>query len=119
MYPLYESKIVRSIGVIAFGIALTVSVVIIVNSGILGGNGSGSASSGSDEVIDSASTVPAESTGTAAPAPATGTRTHVVAGGDSFYSIARKYNVTISEIQRLNANVDPQNLTTGLKLSIP
>ena len=118
MYSLYEPKIIRMLGIIALAAAFMVAAIITINSGIMDGNSSGS--SGSVEVLDSAAAAAraearVETTGT----PATGTRTHVVADGDSFYSIARKYNVSISEIQQLNPNVDPQNLTAGLKLSIP
>src|SRR5665811_1827808 len=91
---------------------------ITVNSGILDGGSSGS--SGSVEVLDSSAAAipeesPAEQTDAptadvpAADTPPAGTRSRVVADGDSFYSIARKYDVTISEIQQLNPNVDPQN----------
>lgn len=119
MYSQYESMVVRSLAVIALAVAFLFVAIVTFNSGILGGNGSGS--SESVEVLDSASAaVPAEARPEpAATTPTTGTRTHVVADGDSFYSIARKYDVTISEIQQLNPNVDPQNLTSGLRVTIP
>ncbi len=119
MYSLYESKIVRSLGVIAFAAAFLAAIIITFNSGILGDN-SGSSSSSSAEALDSAvAATPGEASAAPEAAATTGTRTHVVADGDSFYSIARKYDITIADIQRLNPNVDPQNLTAGLKLSIP
>ncbi|MBI5869422.1 MAG: LysM peptidoglycan-binding domain-containing protein [Actinobacteria bacterium] len=119
MFSQYEPIILRSLAVIALAAAFLFVAIITFNSGILGGNGS--SSSESVEVLDSASAaVPAESrVEPAATTPTTGTRTHVVADGDSFYSIARKYDVTISEIQQLNPNVDPQNLTSGLRITIP
>jgi LysM repeat protein len=117
MYSQVEPKILRSMGVIALVAAFMAAAIITFNSGILGGGGS----SDSVEVLDSASGVPIESQVPQAQAPTatTGTRSHVVADGDSFYTIARKYNISISEIQQLNPNVDPQNLTTGLTISIP
>lgn len=118
MYSQYESIIVRSMAVIALAAAFLFVAVITFNSGILGGSGSGS--SESVEVLDRASAaVPAESQVESSTTPTTGTRTHVVAEGDSFYSIARKYDVTISQIQQLNPNIDPQNLTSGLRITIP
>lgn len=124
MFSQYESIILRSMAVIALAGAFLFVASITLNSGILGG--SGSTSSESAEVVDSASAaVPEESsaeepTGTpTADTPPAGTRSHVVADGDSFFSIAREYDVTISEIQQLNPNIDPQNLTTGLKIIIP
>ena len=118
MLSQYESIILKSLAVIALASAFLFVAIVTFNSGVLGGNGSGS--SESVEVLDSASAaVPAESQVEAAPTPTTGTRSHVVADGDSFYSIARKYDVTIAEIQQLNPNVDPQNLTSGLRITIP
>lgn len=116
-YFQYESKILRSLAVVALAGAFLFAASITFNSGILGG---GSDSSDSVEVLDSASAaVPAEARGEPTATPTTGSRTHVVADGDSFYSIARKYDVTISQIQQLNPNVDPQNLTAGLRITIP
>jgi len=117
-YSQYEPMILKALAVIALAGAFMFVAIVTFNSGILGGS---SGSSGdSVEVLDSASAaVPAESRVESAPAPTTGTRTHVVADGDSFYSIARKYDVTISQIQQLNPNVDPQNLTAGLRITIP
>ena len=44
--------------------------------------------------------------------------THVVVGGDSLYSIARKYNTTVDEIKRLN-NLTSNTLSIGQVLKIP
>lgn len=118
MYSQYEPIILKSLAVIALAAAFLFVAIITFNSGILGGDGSGS--SESVDVLDSASAaVPAESQIEPTATPTTGTRSHVVADGDSFYSIARKYDVTIAEIQQLNPNVDPQNLTSGLRITIP
>ena len=121
MFPLYEFKIVKGLGVLGFAVAVTVAAVIAINSGVIGGRGSGAAA-----VIESpgsgaaASSADSSAQGQAAPAASTtGTRTHVVADGDSFASIARKYDVSISDIVRLNPNIDPQNLKVGIKLVIP
>ncbi|MHB9052909.1 MAG: LysM peptidoglycan-binding domain-containing protein [Thermoleophilia bacterium] len=117
MFPLYEFKIVKFLGVAGFVAACVIAAIITFNSGILGG---GPASgSGSAQVIDSPAAAADASAAQPAAAPTTGTRTHVVADGDSFYTIAHKYDVTISQIQQLNPNIDPQNLTAGTKLVIP
>ncbi|MCL4473710.1 MAG: LysM peptidoglycan-binding domain-containing protein [Actinobacteria bacterium] len=118
MFGLYEFKIVKILGIAGFVAAFMIAAIITFNSGVLGG---GAASgSGSSQAIDSQG-APAPEASAEAPAatPTTGSRTHVVADGDSFYTIARKYNVTISQIQQLNPNIDPQNLTAGTKLVIP
>ena len=43
---------------------------------------------------------------------------YTVQKGDSLYSIAKKFNTTISEIERLN-NLDSNNLAIGEELKIP
>jgi putative chitinase len=48
-------------------------------------------------------------------APVTVSVTHVVAAGETFHSIADKYQISISELVSAN----PQLLSTGSKLSIP
>jgi LysM repeat protein len=51
-------------------------------------------------------------------APATGTE-HVIAKGDSFYSIGKKYGVTIKAIADANPGVDSAKLQIGQKIKIP
>jgi LysM repeat protein len=118
MYSLYEYQIIKYLAVAGFAVAFIVAAIITFNSGILGGGAV--STSGSAAALDSVtSAVAAESAAAPAGAVTTGTRTHIVADGDSFYSIARQYNVTIAEISQLNPNVDPQNLTAGLQIIIP
>jgi LysM repeat protein len=57
-------------------------------------------------------------TGVAEAAPA-GTQPHVVAKGETLTAIARKYNVTISELQQLNKIEDGRKLRAGQTLVIP
>lgn len=52
------------------------------------------------------------------PAPAS-TRTHVVKSGDSFYSISRRYGVSVSALQSANPGVDSRRLRLGQTLNIP
>lgn len=46
------------------------------------------------------------------------TNIYTVKKGDTLYSIASKYNVTVDEIKKLN-NLSTNNLSIGMKLSIP
>lgn len=44
---------------------------------------------------------------------------HIVRTGDSYWSIARKYDVPVSALQRANPGVDPRRLSIGKTLRIP
>lgn len=44
---------------------------------------------------------------------------YVVKAGDTLYSIARKYDVTVAELMAANPGVDPDNLQVGAILCIP
>jgi len=44
---------------------------------------------------------------------------YVVRAGDTFYSIAMKYGVTVAELMKANPGVDPNNLRIGQILCIP
>ncbi|MHB8859160.1 MAG: LysM peptidoglycan-binding domain-containing protein [Thermoleophilia bacterium] len=119
MFGLYEFKIVKILGIAGFVAAFMIAAIITFNSGVLGGGGAASGSGSSQAIDPRGAAAPEASAEAPAATPTTGSRTHVVADGDSFYTIARKYNVTISQIQQLNPNIDPQNLTAGTKLVIP
>lgn len=54
-----------------------------------------------------------------APAPAVVTRQHEVVAGDTFFTLAKKYNVSAAEIAAANPNVDPLRLRVKQKLIIP
>ncbi|MBI3877637.1 MAG: LysM peptidoglycan-binding domain-containing protein [Verrucomicrobia bacterium] len=49
----------------------------------------------------------------------TGPTTHIVAKGDSFYSMSKKYGVSMKEIEKANPNLDPKKLKVGDKVNIP
>jgi N-acetylmuramoyl-L-alanine amidase len=53
------------------------------------------------------------------PAPAAGGQEYVVAHGDSFYTIGKKFGVSIKAVQDANPGVDSKKLKVGQKLSIP
>ena len=53
------------------------------------------------------------------PPPVTGTLEHVVAKGDSFYSIGRKYGVGMNAVAKANPNIIPTRLRIGQKVIIP
>lgn len=45
-------------------------------------------------------------------------KTHTVQKGESFWTIARNYDVTVSELQQLNPEVDPDRLKIGQSLNL-
>ena len=49
----------------------------------------------------------------------TGAITHIVAKGETLYSIGKKYNVSHLTIQAINGISDPKSLSVGQKLIIP
>ncbi len=54
------------------------------------------------------------------PAPGTGTPTeYVVAKGDSYYTLGKKFGVSIKELKAANPGVVPTKLKVGQKLQIP
>ncbi len=53
------------------------------------------------------------------PVPTEGEREHVVVARDSFYTLAKKYNVTMKAIAEANPGVDSTRLKLGQKLKIP
>lgn len=55
------------------------------------------------------------------PAMATGTpaRTHVVTKGDTLVSIAKRYNVEVDELRRVNNIEDVRKLQIGQVLTVP
>ena len=64
-------------------------------------------------------TVPPTIDATIPPPPVTGTTEHVVAKGDSFYSIGRKYGVGMNAVAKANPNIIPTRLRIGQKIIIP
>lgn len=114
-----EASILRILAIIALAAAFMVAVLITYNSGVIGGSGSGSVAGDEKPAGEPAGESSATPSGNEPSEPSASGKTYVVQDGDSFYSIARKFNTSISEIQKLNPNVDPQNLTTGTKLNVP
>jgi len=56
---------------------------------------------------------------TASEIPVATPSSHVVATGDSFYSMGKKYNVPMKDIENANPGVDPKKLKLGQKINIP
>lgn len=48
-----------------------------------------------------------------------GQRTHLVKPGDTLYSIAKRYEVTVEAIQAANPSIDGTNIPAGMTLVIP
>ncbi|MHC1712244.1 MAG: DUF459 domain-containing protein [Solidesulfovibrio sp.] len=46
-------------------------------------------------------------------------RMHAVADGDNFWSVARRYDVTVAALNQANPGVDPTRLRIGQQLAIP
>jgi len=49
----------------------------------------------------------------------TGTTPYTIRSGDTFYSLARRFNTTVEAIQAANPGVDPNNLQIGQVICIP
>ena len=48
-----------------------------------------------------------------------GTMPYIVRRGDTFYSIARRYNIPVDELAEANPDVDPEVLLAGQTICIP
>ncbi|MHB8168875.1 MAG: LysM peptidoglycan-binding domain-containing protein [Thermoleophilia bacterium] len=134
-----EATIARVLAVIGLVAAIITVGIIARSSGVFGGrpdlalitttspaavqtattstgsfsalNSSGSAG-GSDTTASSTSNSSGTTTTTAG-------NTYVVQNGDTFYSLAHKFNTTIASIQKLNPGIDPQNLKPGVRITVP
>ena len=81
--------------------------------------GSGSASATPAPASNTASTTPAPAeTPAPAPAPSTGGGNYTVQAGDSYWRIANKYGISISELQRLNGTSN-YFLYPGQSIKVP
>jgi len=60
---------------------------------------------------------------TAAPEPPDecpqGSRPYTIRSGDTFFSLAQRFNTTVNALRRLNPNVDPNNLQIGQVICVP
>ena len=114
-----ESSLIRVLAVIALTAAVVAGVIITYNSGVLGGSNNGNVSVQDGQAGGQEEQPAGAGAGEGPGGTVQSGKTYVVQDGDSFYSIARKFNTSISEIQKLNPNVDPQNLTSGTRLNVP
>lgn len=48
-----------------------------------------------------------------------GTRSYTIKAGDTFYSLARKYNITVDKIKQLNPEIKPDAILIGQKICLP
>ena len=65
---------------------------------------------------------PGAATGTApkdATAPKEGAKTHLVADGDTFTNLAKRYGTTVDQIQRLNPKINPKRMKKGMEIKLP
>lgn len=123
MYVQSETQILKALAVIALSAAIITAAFITSSSGILDGGAEGAAVSAGaiDAQAEGAGTeaAPPAEEAAAAETATTPAKTYVVQDGDSFYTISRKFNTTISEIQQMNPNLDPSNLTPGTSVAVP
>jgi len=74
----------------------------------------------SNDVATAASNAVAATTAIPAPPPLTSTGTeHVIVKGDTFYDLAKKYNVTMQALKDANPTVNPAKLQLNQKIVIP
>ncbi len=85
----------------------------------LGNGGFGGGPVPSPIPLEAANVVPEPIPTPIPPPPVTGTLEHVVAKGDSFYSIGRKYGVGMNAVAKANPNIIPTRLRIGQKVIIP
>ena len=85
----------------------------------LGNGGFGGGPVPSPIPLGAANVVPEPISRPIPPPPVTGTLEHVVAKGDSFYSIGRKYGVGMNAVAKANPNIIPTRLRIGQKVIIP
>lgn len=48
-----------------------------------------------------------------------GSRRYTIRRGDTFYSIARRFNTTVAELRRLNPGINPEALLIGQNICVP
>ncbi|MGI6538793.1 MAG: LysM peptidoglycan-binding domain-containing protein [Caldicoprobacterales bacterium] len=48
-----------------------------------------------------------------------GTSEYIIQAGDTFFSIARRFNISVDALLAANPNVDPDNLQIGQKICVP
>lgn len=129
-----EAQTLRTLAVAGLATALLVSAYIFFNSGVTGGAAgpapaeqqldaaapAAPAGTAASDAADAGITTAPDGTTTSTTATtARSGNTYTVQSGDSFYTIARKYNTSIAEIQQLNPELDPSNLSTGTAVNVP
>lgn len=114
----------------ALAAAFMVAIYIAVDSGVLGGeealdtgDGETATSKTATDEIEPAEEPSGyqeeEPSGESMATETTDGGTYKVQSGDSFSTIAQKFDTSIAEIQELNPDVNPQNLTVGMELKVP
>ena len=94
-------------------------LIALVPTGCLMGNGLPGSPEGTPASSD-ASTVDSSSNPSLAITPgSTAYAVHRVAEGDTLYSIARRYGITVPALVSLNPSVSPRSLPVGHALRVP
>ncbi len=73
----------------------------------------------SPEAAPAPAASPAPARSAPAPKPAPAARTHRVKSGDTLDGIARRYDTSVRELQRLNPGLDPRRLQIGQRVRVP
>ena len=107
-------RFLAPVALAVFAIAL---LVVVSSSGGSGGGGTSSASERQKDrdLAGSAKKKGKRRTGTAGRLP---TRTYTVKTGDTLGSISAKTGIPVDQLQELNPEVDPQQLTSGQKIKL-
>lgn len=94
-----------------FLVAVLVVIVLLFQSGVLGGETA-------DTPVSPSPKASATKSGSATPA-ASATKVYVVKSGDTLSGIADKFNTSIGELETLNPKVSTTTLVVGTKIKVP
>lgn len=100
--PTSSGQVARIAAPVVFLIAVIVFIGIVVQSGVV---------TGSSEPTPTPTAKATKST--------SGTRKYVVQSGDSWSSIAARFNTSITDLQALNPELSSTTLVVGVKIVVP
>src|SRR3954447_18526090 len=110
-------RFLAPVALIAFGLAL----IVVLSSSDSGGNGNTESASERQKDQDLGGSTKTTKKRKAKAAAANGslpTRSYTVQRGDTLGSISEKTGIPVDQLQELNPQIDPQQLTTGQKIKL-